>query len=346
MSHHLRANLALGRQIGAGHFGEVFEGNDPVLGRVAIKILRKKSQEDDTYWQHRKQSLLREGQRLKEAQHDQIVQVYQVLESQDDNSIWLLMEYCERGSLQDQFNQGPLSLLRLRTLLCDTALGLQAIHARGLIHRDIKPANILISANNRAKLGDFGLVTDEFVLGYAKAYGYTDHLAKEVFDLGITSIRTDIWAFGMTAYRLLHGRQFYEELMPPRKLVPEGKFARKLPWLPHIPNEWKRFIRQLMHDDPSKRVQNSNQILHGLERLPTEPNWHCHYSSKQVNWTRTTKTRRIEVFWIRYSERKHEWEARSLPLNTGRERRLDGSNRVINYRAALEELQKFFERSG
>jgi serine/threonine protein kinase len=310
---------------------------------VAVKILRKTPQEDPAYWEIRKQGLLREGQRLREAEHDNIVRVYQVLESPRDDSIWLVMEFCEHGSLQPYYERGPMSLHMLRSVLGDTALGLNAIHARGLIHRDIKPANILLGANNRAKLADFGLVTGEFVFGYAAAVGYSDHLAREAHELGITSVRTDMWAFGMTTYRLLHGQQFYMEQPRPRDLIPEGDFAKKLSWLPHIPDAWRRFVRQLMHDDPDRRVQSAMEVLRCLARLPVEPDWHCTYSGDRVQWSRTTNERRIEVIWVQHSPRRHEWEARSFPLGVGRERRLAGSEGIVNHATAITGLEIFFE---
>src|SRR5690606_4657804 len=266
----------------------------------------------------RKRSLLNEGKRLKDAEHDNVVRVHQILEAETDDAVCLVMEYCENGCLADRYKIGPIPSRDLRTLMTNAALGLQTIHARGMLHRDIKPSNILLDGKYKAKVADFGLVTNDIILGYASGHGYTDHLALEVYITGATSIRSDIWAFGMTIYRLLHGQAFYEnELsMPPRYLIQDGNFARKLPWLPHIPSSWRRFIRKTMNDDPEKRFQTTAELIEGLNRLQVEPNWECSYTSDRVVWTLNNNSRRTEVIWQKHSPRHHEWLARSVPLTS------------------------------
>ncbi len=345
MTTRLFSDLIIQSKLGSGHFGEVYQGKDPVLGKVAVKVLRKKPQETDAEWHCRKDGLLQEGQHLKSAEHDKVVRVFQVLESQTEDAIHMIMEHCEKGSLQSQFEYGPMQLVQLRDILTDTALGLQAVHSRGMLHRDIKPANILLDGNGHAKLADFGLVTDDIIFGYADKAGYTDHLAKEVFEDGLTSIKSDIWAFGMTAYRLMHGLAFYAELPEkPRFLIGCGGFSLNLPWLPHIPDRWRRFIRQAMHDDPSRRIQNAVEILQALEKLPIEPDWECIYSPQQTKWTQFRKNRRIEVSWLKHSERKYEWDAYSFPLQAGKKRRLGGSSGCYGRIQTEKELNCFFQQ--
>jgi serine/threonine protein kinase len=53
-----------------------------------------------------------------------------------------------------------------------------------MLHRDIKPGNLLRSLSGVTKIGDFGLVTDDIILGYGSIAGYQDHLAPEVWNMG------------------------------------------------------------------------------------------------------------------------------------------------------------------
>jgi serine/threonine-protein kinase len=310
---------------------------------VAVKILAREPSETDHAWVKRRDGLLTEGVRLKAAEHDRVVRVYDVVHDASADRVLLILELCPNGSLQDHFEAGPSALEFVRDHITDAALGLEAVHARNLLHRDIKPANILVGADNRAKLGDFGLVTDEIVFGYASGAGYTDHLAYEVWHDGLTSVKTDIWALGMTAFRLLHGQLFYEERLQPLALgVANGGFAQSLPWLPHIPQDWQRFIRKCMHDAPSLRFQNAQQVLQALANLTEGGGWTCDYTPLQTTWRRQVRDRQIEVLHKTHSLRKHEWEAISHPTRAGgRAKRLGGSSEVVSAKVAHAGLRAF-----
>lgn len=336
--------LQLNRLIGRGYFGEVHEGLHPVHGRCAVKQLRRKAGEDEDAWKHRSRDLLNEGQRLKAAEHDRVVRVFDVTFDEAEDAVLLIMELCEGDSLQREFVRGPMSINHVRDRLNEIAFGLQAVHDRGMIHRDIKPGNILRDADGRAKLGDFGLVTDRIVLGYASDNGYVDHLAPEVFSAGVTSVRTDIWALGMTAYRLLHGEDFYCTLPAPRHLVEHGGFARRLPFLQHVPDRWRRFIRKLMHDDPTMRYQGAGQVLSALSRLPTENMWNCSWSPDQVTWHRPKNSRKQVVQLTLLSRRRASWSAYSEPISgAGRRRRLAGNSDIVpSY--AKREVESFLQQ--
>jgi eukaryotic-like serine/threonine-protein kinase len=254
------STLQIGIALGAGHFGQVFAGTDQLHGDVAIKILEQYRGESASDWQTRKADLLSEGKRLEAASHPNVVRVYSVVESTTSNAILLVMERCTGGCLDHRFKIGPMLLSETRNIATDIALGLQALHQRGMLHRDIKPGNILLDGRGKAKLGDFGLVTDNLVLGYASQQGYADHVAYEVWQGHGTSEKSDIWAFGMTIYRLLHGEDWYSRSLAPRHLVQNGGFADQLPWLPHIPKPWRRFIRKTLEDDTALRYQNMSQV--------------------------------------------------------------------------------------
>lgn len=346
MTSNLRAKLQILREIGRGHFGVVYEALDPIRGQVAVKVFEKRDEENDLDWQKRKLELLNEGQRLKEAEHDNVVRVYQILEAEDKDEVCLVMEYCSNGCLNDLYNHGPIGLKALRDMLTDAAFGIQAVHSRNMLHRDIKPSNIMIADNHQIKVGDFGLVTNRLLYGYAEGVGYVDHLAPEIFQTGLASTKTDVWAFGITTYRLLHGKTFFDELPSPRDLVELGGFAKKLTWLPHVPDSWRRFVRKALHDNPDLRFRDAGDLLNGLKKLPVIPDWGVQYSPECVTWERNpSKSRLLRVKWIRHSANKHEWEAHSFPVGSGRELKLAGSTGIQTRREVEGGLHEFLTRT-
>jgi serine/threonine protein kinase len=338
----LQSNLQVGAFIASGGFGDVHLGDDPIQGQVAVKIFRQKLDEPAAAWMTRKCALLAEGQRLRQASHPNVVQVHQLLESPTEDEVLLAMEFCSGGSLQDCFDAGPMTLDEVRRHATAITLGLQALHDRGMLHRDIKPGNILIDQHGITKLGDFGLVTDKLILGYASIAGYLDHLAPEVHHGRPTSARTDIWALGMTIYRLLHGAIWYAKSPPPKTLLPLGCFANGLLWLPHIPKPWRRFIRKALNDDPVYRYQTASEVINALATLPTTPDWRCAVGASEVSWRRETPSRQINVVWKEYSARRHEWTAWSDPIGSGRRRLLNGSQGKIGRADTYRQLQGFF----
>lgn len=336
------SDLKLGNKLGNGAFGEVFRGEDPAHGEVAVKVLKRAAFHHDATWPGYKASYLAEAQNLAKATHRNVVQVHHVVEAPDGDSVVICMAFCSGGSLQTPFESGPMNLPAVRKVGTEVLLGLGAMHTRGMIHRDIKPANILLNDKAEAQISDFGLVTDDLVLGYASQAGYSDHIAYEVWNGKGTSAKSDVWALGMTLFRLLHGKAWYEEAPSPENIVRNGGFADTLKWLPHVPKRWRRVIRKMLNDDDGARYQNAAQALKGLATLSVSPVWQAAVSPALVRWEQFNGARRIVVVWKRHSPRKHEWSAWSEPVGIGRSRTLGGSGGMVGSGQAIRELETFF----
>src|SRR6266571_6217255 len=117
------------------------------------------------------------------------------------------MEYHQRGSLANHYGGRPgatASVVRHAEQACR---GLQHLHNEGILHRDIKPANLLLSDDDVVKLSDFGLSKPVAAAGTGPAMGYIAHLPPEAL-VGpgeITDVTGDVFAMGVTLYRLLEG---------------------------------------------------------------------------------------------------------------------------------------------
>lgn len=335
------------KELGAGHFGKVYLANDPVHGEVAVKVIEQDASKSLAKWHQQKCLFLGEAKNLAKAKHRNIVQVFHLEEADGGKSLRICMEYCQKGSLQNPYEAGPLDLLQVRDIGSQVLLGLSALHARGMLHRDLKPANILEDGSGLIKIGDFGLVTNELIHGYADVagYNYADHLAYEIWHGRGTSEKSDIWAFGMTMFRLLHGRDWYERAPNPKDQIFNGGFADTLEWLPHIPKCWRRVIRKMLRDDTNTRFQNVGAIQAKFADLPVDPLWQCRVETDKIIWERQKKSRRIVVRWSQHSAINHEWLAHSEPISGGKTRRLGGSNGSIARLEAINQLKNFFASS-
>ncbi len=338
------SGLHIGVKLGSGHFGEVYLGEDPVHGPVAVKIYRALPNEDPAQWTARKAELLQEGVNLRKAKHRHVVQVHHIVSSQTDDTVHLVMELCEKGSLQERYEAGPLPTRDVHSIATDICHGLGALHDRDMLHRDIKPGNLLMDGAGVAKLGDFGLVTDDIILGYADAAGYIDHLAPEVCETGQTSSRSDFWALGMTFYRLLHGDAWYRASPAPRFLVTDLGYANRLAWLPHISSRWRRLIRAMLSDDPHGRLSTHGKVLDGLALMAGDICWDYEVVGATSRWRRNTKSRMIEVILER-SDKKWIWSAISHPVAKGIKRSLSSSGGAVNLATAEKGLKAFFDKS-
>jgi serine/threonine-protein kinase len=340
-----KAGLTLGTMIGQGHFGDVYEGHDHLHGKVAAKVLHQMPGESLTKWQARKDDLMDEAHHLKAAEHPNIVRVLNLVRHDVDDNLHMVTEFCDGGSVLTEYIAGPMCLDRVRRIINDVCLGLDSIHAKGMLHRDIKPGNILLS-NNIWKLADFGLVTDDILNGYASGAGYADHVAYEVWNHGVTSVRSDIWALGMTVYRLIHGHPFYSEQFAGRTIpddVQQGGFAHTLVWLQHLPKAWQSFVRRAMNDNRDQRFQNVHQFSQALGQLPIAPVWECTYTPTKTIWTRVKGGRRWEVIWEAHSPRTHTWSA--VSRGGKRDMTLGGSTGQIGRMQLDSQLRDFFQQA-
>lgn len=338
----VESTLIVGEEIGRGHFGRVHIGRDVLRDRLAIKIMERQEGEAEANWIARRDGLVREGHRLHQAAHANVVTVHYVTTDKGGQSIHLTMEYCPGGSLETPYKAGPMRHDAVRKFGKHICLGLASLHDRGMIHRDIKPGNVLISADNVAKVSDFGLVTDDIVEGYAAGAGYRDHLAPEYYTSGVCSVKSDIWALGITLYRLLHGHDWYAAQTKPRFLVKNGGFAQTLKWLPHISDGWRRLINRMLSDESAARPNDMREVSRLLGAINVDHPWTCDIGENQISWERIIGGRRQTVSYSRHSFRHYSWNAASQALTiNGRNRQLGGSSNVSRVQAERE-LRAFF----
>jgi serine/threonine protein kinase len=133
--------------------GVIYRARDPSLDRqVAVKCVRPSRRSSSL--PRARERLMREAQALAQLSHPNVVAVYDVGVSGDD--VFIAMELVAGQSLKSWLAERP-SIAAIRTAFLAAGAGLAAAHKAGLVHRDFKPDNVVIGADGRARVIDFGL---------------------------------------------------------------------------------------------------------------------------------------------------------------------------------------------
>src|SRR5689334_7486096 len=201
------------RVLGKGAMGVVYEGVDPRLGRrVAIKTILKSHLDEDT-GKDFAMRFVREAQAVARLNHPNIVQVYDFGEEND--IAYLVMEFIKGKELKNFFDANERfdlkEVVRIMGELCEA---LEFAHAAGIIHRDIKPANVMLDAQGRTKLTDFGVArvqdSDKTSVERTQAgtmVGTPAYMSPEQITGGNIDKRTDVFSAGIILYQFLTGEK-------------------------------------------------------------------------------------------------------------------------------------------
>jgi len=248
--------------IGRGGMGVVLKGYDPRLHRfVAVKVLSPQLASNPTA----RKRFLREAQAAAAVSHDHVVTIHAVDEA---NSLpYLVMEYVDGVSLQERIDRtGPLRVKEILRIGMQTAAGLAAAHAQGLIHRDIKPANILLENGvERVKITDFGLaraVDDVGMTQTGVVSGTPQYMAPEQARGDPVDQRADLFSLGSVLYAMCTGRSPFRAdstVAVIRRVCDDT--PRPIDQVnPEIPDWLAAVIDRLLAKDPNQRFQSTAEV--------------------------------------------------------------------------------------
>ncbi|XP_053124247.1 mitogen-activated protein kinase kinase kinase kinase 1 isoform X2 [Hemicordylus capensis] len=209
------------QRVGGGTYGEVYKAKNKETGKLAaIKIVKMEADDDCA-------TIQQEIVMVKTCKHHNIVAYYgSYLRF---NKLWICMEFCGGGSLQDVYQvTGPLSELQIAYVCRETLQGLSYLHNQGKIHRDIKGANILLNDHGEVKLADFG-ISAQITATFARRMSF---------------IGTPYWVL------VLMTKSGYQ---PP-------KLKEKARWTPAFNN----FVKVTLTKNPKKRPSASKMLTHQL----------------------------------------------------------------------------------
>jgi serine/threonine protein kinase len=260
----------LGRCIGTGGMGVVYEAEDTVLNRrVAVKLLRA-----PLGGEQEAARFLREARSAARLNHPHVVTVHEA--DQTGGVYYLVMELVEGGSMQDALRQrGPLPWREATQVVADACRGLVAAHEAGLIHRDLKPSNLLRTRDGVVKLSDFGLARPDRRDGVPTSTltaGTPEFMSPEQWRGDPLDARTDLYALGATYFNLLVARQPY----PATSLVEimyghcSGAIPDPRADNPEIPAACAEVVRRALAKYPAERYGSAAEMLAALEAILAE----------------------------------------------------------------------------
>ena len=199
------------RLLGGGGMGVVLLARDQSSGReVAIKLVKSELVTN----QHAVHRFLKETGHLKRLQHTNIVPVEEI--SDRPQGPYFVMPYFEKGSLAGRIKPGqPLDTESILDIAIQVAEGLSFAHRSGIIHRDLKPANILLGANGKVCLADFGLARSVFNdtivdVESRQLEGTAPYVSPAIAAGDAEDTRCDIYSFGALLYEMLTGQPPYQ----------------------------------------------------------------------------------------------------------------------------------------
>jgi Tol biopolymer transport system component len=265
--------------IGRGGMGVVLRAHDACLERhVALKVLDPQMANNDMA----RKRFCREARAAAAVTHENVVAIHQVEVEESRDLPYLVMQLVTGMSLQERLDRsGPLELNEILRIGMQTASGLAAAHAQGLIHRDVKPANILLEhGQQQVKLTDFGLaraaedvkLTQTGFVAGTPLYMSPEQAKGEPLDH-----RADLFSLGSVLYAMCTGRPPFDGSTP---FVVLKSLTEELPRPirdvnPSIP-EWLVGIIDKLHAKvPADRFQSAAEVAEvlgrGLALVQTSP---------------------------------------------------------------------------
>lgn len=217
---------------------------------------------------------MREARAIAALDHPAVVTIYDVVE--DESGPALVLEWMEGGDLEAALRRHPGVVPELVALAVARAVdALAAAHAKGLVHRDVKPTNLLVKADGRVKLGDFGLVSiagESTATAPGNLVGSLPYLAPEVLSGERAGPAADVYSMGATLYALLARRAPYADedvrVLVGRALRGDAAPIEEL--CPAVSRDLARVVRSCMSTDPGARPGDLPALAEALRTVAAE----------------------------------------------------------------------------
>ncbi len=259
-------------ELGRGGMGIVYRGRHRRLARwVAVKVLRG-GELADAKARRRFQA---EAETVAQLQHPGIVTIHDVGEEQ--GVCWYSMELVPGRNLEELVRQQPLDAKAAALMVQDIAEAVAHAHQHGVLHRDLKPSNVILDAEGKPRVTDFGIArrggeAAPTQTATGQMLGSPGYTAPEQGLQGLADARTDVYGLASILYHLLTGRPPFQgptldailvqlrenEPVPPRRLNPT------------VPRDLETICLKGLARDPGKRYPSAQALANDLQLYLTQ----------------------------------------------------------------------------
>ncbi|XP_063676221.1 hormonally up-regulated neu tumor-associated kinase homolog A-like [Bolinopsis microptera] len=249
----------IGKSIGEGSFAKVKEGIHILTNmRVAVKVINKTELKETDYMMR---NLHREADVLRKIRHENIVQLYEVMET--ENHYYLVLEMVRGGDLMTHIcNNKRLSEQEAQKYTRQIISAVEYLHSMGIVHRDLKVENLLLDQHKNIKIIDFGLSNSLGKNGLLGTQcGSPAYAAPEVFSKNPYGPSVDIWSIGINLYAMLTGQlPFHVEPINIAALHEKIMKGAKIP--SHFSKECQDLLSKLLVAKEEERIGMHTLMKH------------------------------------------------------------------------------------
>jgi serine/threonine-protein kinase len=262
----LNGRYNLESKLGSGGMSTVYLAQDETLERwVAVKVLHREiSDEPDQIERFR-----REARTVAQLSHPNLVAVIDA--GEDGGHPYIVFEYIEGETLKQRIERlGRLPLDEASAYAIEIGRGLAAAHATRMVHRDVKPQNVLIDAEGRAKVTDFGIAREleaDGLTATGRVLGTTDYVSPEQAMGHNVDARSDIYSLGVVLYEMLIGQPPFSAetlvgvaMKHVNEQMPDVQVRR-----PEVSSALAAVVEHATAKDPGRRYSDMGPMLDDLE---------------------------------------------------------------------------------